>query len=59
LYAIAKKIQWTWPIKFCEGKFVMMLGGIHIEMFFLRLIGDCLDGSGCAEAITAANVTTE
>ena len=59
LYAITKKIQWTWPFKYGEGKFVVMLGGLHIEMSLLRLIGDWLDGSGWAEAITAANVTTE
>ncbi len=60
LYAIAKKIQWTWPIMYGESKFVVMLGGLHIEMSFLRLIGDWLAGSGgWAEAITAANVTTE
>ncbi len=51
LYAIAKKIQWTWPIMYGESKFVVMLGGLHIEMSFLRLIGDWLAGSGWAEAI--------
>ncbi len=59
LYAIAKKIQWTWPIMYGESKFVVMLGGLHIEMSFLRLIGDWLAGSGWVEAITAAYVTTE
>ena len=38
---------------------MVMLGGLHIEMSLLRLIRDWLDGSGWAEAITAANVTTE
>ncbi len=42
-----------------ESMFVVMLGGLHIEMSFLRLIGDWLAGSGWAEAITTANVTTE
>ncbi len=56
LYAIAKKIQWTW---YGESKFVVMLSGLHIEMSFLRLIGDWLAGSGWVEAITAAYVTTE
>ena len=38
---------------------MVMLGGLHIEMSLLRLIGDWLDGSGWAEVNTAANVTTE
>jgi len=59
LYAIAQKIQWTLPIKYGEGKFVVMLGRLHIDMSFLRLLGNWWEGSGWAEAITAANATME
>ena len=33
LYAIAKKIQWTWPIIYGEDKCVVMMGGLHIHLF--------------------------
>ena len=32
LYAIAKKIQWQWPETQGERNFVVVLGGLHIEM---------------------------
>ena len=37
LYAIAKLIQWTWPITLGEDYFVVMLGGLHIEMAILKV----------------------
>ena len=59
LYAIAKKIQWTWPEKYGETQYVLMMGGLHIEMAMLSVIGEWLDGSGWTYVMTAANVTTE
>ncbi|XP_063958715.1 uncharacterized protein LOC135154778 [Lytechinus pictus] len=59
LYAIAKKIQWTWPNVYGEDKFVVMMGGLHIEMALLKVIGDFLEGSGWTSVITNAGVTTE
>ena len=52
LYAIAKKIQWQWPETLGEKKFVVVLGGLHIEMAAWRALGDLLEGSGwtCATA---------
>ena len=32
LYATAKGIQWCWPDTFGKKHFVIMLGGLHIEM---------------------------
>ena len=32
LFALAKKIQWNFPDVFGEDKFVVLLGGLHIEM---------------------------
>ena len=46
LYALAKKIQWTWPDIYGGQKFVVMMGGLHIEVSFLKVLGDFLDGSG-------------
>ena len=35
------------------------MGGLHIEMAMLKVIGDWLDGSGWTYVMTSANVTTE
>ena len=35
-----------------------MLGGLHIEMAALKLLGDWLDGSGWTSALEAAEVAT-
>ena len=59
LYAIAKKIQWTWPNTYGEKWFVVFMGGLHIEMNILSLLGDWLGGSGWIHVMTSANVTTE
>ena len=32
LFAIAKQIQWNWPSTHGEDQFLVMLGGLHIEM---------------------------
>ena len=37
LYALAKQIQWTWPTSLGEDHFVLMLGGLHIEMAILKV----------------------
>ena len=36
LYAIAKKIQWMWLRVYGEGKLVVMMGGLHVEMALLN-----------------------
>ena len=38
LYSIAKRIQWNWPEKYGENHFVIILGGLHIEMAGLKEI---------------------
>jgi hypothetical protein len=37
LYALAKQIQWTWPNTHGEDSFVVMFGGLHIEMAILKV----------------------
>ena len=32
IFAKAIYIQWTWPAEYGEDKFVVMFGGLHIEM---------------------------
>ena len=46
LFAMAKQIQWQWPDSYGESQFVIMFGGLHIEMAALRSLGTLLDGSG-------------
>ena len=32
LFALAKQVQWANPHVFGEDKFIVMMGGLHIEM---------------------------
>ena len=57
LYAIGKQIQWEWP-SLGEERYVVMMGSLHIEMMFLKTIGDWIDGSGWTEAVTLSDITT-
>ncbi len=59
LFALAKKIQWTWPDVYGEDKFVVMMGGLHIELSFLKVLGDWLEDSGWTSILATSNVTTE
>ena len=37
LFAIAKQIQWNWPASHGENQFVIMLGGLRIEMAVFKV----------------------
>ena len=56
LYAIAKQVQWNWPDLFGEDQFVVMLGGLHIEMASFKALGNWLDGSGWTYVLDQAEV---
>ena len=58
LYTIAKQIQWSWPDIYGEDQFVVMFGGLHIEMASLKVLGDILKGSGWTEALVQAGVAS-
>ena len=58
LFAVAKAIQWNWSDLYGEKKFLVMFGGLHIEMAFLKVIGGWLEGSGWTTALADANVAT-
>ena len=58
LYAIAKQIQWIWPDQYGEEKFVVVLGGLHIEMSAFKLLGDWLEDSGWIDVIVQAKVAS-
>ncbi len=57
LYALAKMIQWNWKESHGEDKYVIMLGGLHIEIAGLKVIGDWLEHSGWVEALVKALLT--
>ena len=58
-YAIVKRVKWSWPTVYGEDKLVVLIGGLHIEMAVLAVIGDWLKGSGWTSVMAAANVTTD
>ena len=58
LYALAKQVQWHWPEKYGEDKFVLMFGGLHIEMAAFSSIGNLLKGSGWTSVLTDAGVAS-
>lgn len=58
LYAITKTIQWNWPTSHGEDQFVVMMGGLHIEMTALKMLGDLLEGRGWTGALVKADVAS-
>ena len=58
LFALAKYVQWSWPQPLGEQCFVVMLGGLHIEMALWSTVGDFLDQSGWTTALCEAGVAT-
>ena len=58
LFAHAKYVQWSWPQLLGEGFFVVMFGGLHIEMALWSTTGDFLDSSGWTTALCEADIAT-
>jgi hypothetical protein len=59
LFALAKQIQWNWPNSiYGEKNYVVMFGGLHIELVGLKLLGDWLTGSGWTSVLAEANVAS-
>ena len=58
LYTIAKYVQWKWPATHGEKVYVVMLGGLHIEMALWSLCGDMLESSGWTTALSEAGVAS-
>ena len=58
LFTIAKEIQWKYPDSHGEDIFVIMFGGLHIEMAALKALGSWLDGSGWTKALAEAKVAS-
>ena len=58
LFAIAKEIQWEKADLYREEKYVVMMGGLHLEMASLKMVGHWLDKSGWDSALVQADITT-
>ncbi|CAG9823856.1 unnamed protein product [Phaedon cochleariae] len=58
IYALAKQLQWKFPHLYGEDKFVVMMGGLHIEMAIMSMIGSWLTGSGWTDILVDAGVTS-
>ena len=58
LFAVAKQIQWQWPETFGEDKYIVILGGLHIEMAAFMTIGNLLKESGWTAVLTEAGIAS-
>ena len=58
LFALTKYVQWAWPNNYGEDRLIPMLGGLHTEMNFWKVIGDLLDESGWTTMLTDSGVAT-
>lgn len=58
IFAKAKFIQWRWPATYGEhvDVFLVMFGGLHLEMGMWNMLGNYLDCSGWTTALTDAGV---
>ena len=58
LFALAKMVQWKWPESYGEQKYVVMFGGLHLEMALWNTLGDFLGSSGWTTALVEAEVAS-
>ena len=58
LYADAKYVQWAQPEKYGEKIFVLVMGGLHLEMALWGCVGDLLEGTGWTTVLTEAEVAS-
>lgn len=59
LYALCKQIQYINPSEFGEDKIFPLLGGLHIEMDCLQILGQWLEESGWIEVLVRADVVSK
>ena len=58
LYAIMKQCQWQWPEDVGENNYVVLMGGLHLKMAFMKMLGSWLEGSGWSTILAESEVTT-
>ena len=56
LFALAKMIQWKWPETHGEDKYVVISGGLHLEMGLWHTLGDFLESSGWTAVLVEAEI---
>ncbi len=56
LYSIGKRLQWDYPDTHGEDTYLIILGGLHIEMVALKCLGDWLNESGWTNALIQATI---
>ena len=59
LFTTAKYVQWQFPDTNGEGMYVVMFGGLHIEISLWNTIGEFLEGSGWTSALCDAGIVTQ
>ena len=59
LYAIAKQIQWKWYSEYGENQVVVMMGGLHVEMVMLKVIGNWLEDTGWSNVLCTSEVAEQ
>lgn len=55
-FAVAKQVQWQSPNLHGESSFVIMMGGLHIEMAYLKVLGQWLERSGWVASLVDAGL---
>ena len=58
LFALVKYVQWTRPDSYGENRLIPMLGGLHTEINFWKLVGNLLDESGWTTMLNDSGVAT-
>ncbi|KAK3734698.1 hypothetical protein QZH41_002108 [Actinostola sp. cb2023] len=58
LFALAKQIQWDMPGIHGEDRYVVMFGGLHIEMAAFKALGQLLDGTGWVNTLVNADIAS-
>ena len=58
IYPLAKQVQWHWPDRYGEDRFVVMFDGLHIEMAAFRSLGTLLQNSGRTGTLVEARVAS-
>ena len=57
VYALSRRLQQMFPDSPGPGKYLPMLGGLHIEKFLLEIHGQLIAGSGLAQFLDQAKVS--
>ena len=58
IFALAKQVQWHFPEQYGEHKYLVMFGGLYIEMTPFKSIGTLHQSSGWTGALVEAGVAS-